>query len=322
MDVAASDISRALPVLVFERGVVAEDRTRTQTQLMQPIPNEHIARSVARTLLNIVGVDADERYKHTFINRVTPARWLYRTIYGSEERSEESYDLHLPAQGANTLKEALLEWATPERLDGDNCYNHDRLGAIEADKGVRLGTLPDTLLINFNRMKYNFDLDRMDVVTNPINVPLTLNCAELTEVLQEPSAVQYNLLAFVVGTLRRRTPDDQYIYWSGYIRVPGSERWHYIEKCSISECVQYTARLSLPTESVCNLLTGESPGGEFCMKAWYQRLDTVVQVTTPSVAAWEESWREEFEVSVSMDQGGGMPSSNVAVGVPVADAVA
>jgi hypothetical protein len=42
----------------------------------RPIPNEHIVRSLARNLNVIIGVDGDQRFKHTFINYVEPARWV------------------------------------------------------------------------------------------------------------------------------------------------------------------------------------------------------------------------------------------------------
>jgi hypothetical protein len=284
---------------------------------MQPIHNEHIARSVARNLLNIIGMDSDERYKHTFINRVEPVNWAVRRWYGVDERSEDSYELMLSAQDVGTLENALVAWAARERLDGDNCYHHHRLGPIEAYKNVLLGELPDTLLINLDRSQYNFELNRFDVITNPVSVPLTLHFSDL-EVLKEPSMVQYNLMAFVVGKLRRRTLDDQYIYWHAYIRIPRSDQWHYIEQNPISECVQYPTLSSLSTESVRDLLTGDTPGGEFCMKAWYQRCDAAVRATTPSVAAWEESWRDDLAYSVNMEQGGSMPASDVAIGIPIA----
>ena len=285
---------------------------------MQPIQNEHIARSLARNLLNIIGSDNDPRFRHTLIHRVTLANSAYRLLYDPKESSQSECELHVPVENVETLKNALVKWATPERLDGDNCYRHDRLGYVHADKDVRLGDLPDTLLIIFSRTYYNFELNRRDTHTDDVSVPLTLNCAELTEVLNEPSTVQYNLMAFVVGRLRRRTPDDEYIFWHAYIRVPGSDQWHPVEHNPISETVQYPSLSSLPTATILDLLTGESPAGEFCMKAWYQRSDATVQATVPSVAAWEESWREELEYSVGMEQGGGMPGAGVAVGIPVA----
>ena len=248
---------------------------------------------------------------------------MHRVLYGVEERSEESYELHLPVKDVDTLQESLNEWAEPERLEGDNCYTHPSLGSIEANKNVMLDVLPDTMLINFNRMEYNFVSHRMDVVSKPINVPLTFSCSELANVLHKPSTTQYHLVAFMVGSLRRRTPDDQYVCWHAYIRVPNTDEWHYIDRNPIAECVQYTTRHSIPTEHVLDLLSGESSGDEFLMKAWYQRLDAVVQSTTPSVAAWEESWREELEISVGMDQGTGShrSSAQVAIGVPVANVI-
>ena len=54
---------------------------------MEPIPNEHIARAVARSLLNIVGPDSDERFQHTFVNTVIPVRWAFRRLCGSEVHS-------------------------------------------------------------------------------------------------------------------------------------------------------------------------------------------------------------------------------------------
>lgn len=283
---------------------------------MQPIPNEHIARSVTRNLLNIVGMDGDERYEHTIINRITPASRLARWSYGSEVRSQQSYQLTVNGRGAGTLKDALVEWATPERLDGDNCYRHDKLGKIEADCGYRLGELPDTLLVHLARSQFNFETGQMDIVADPVSVPITLNCAEFSDVLETPSEVQYNLIACVVGRLRRRTPDDNYIWWHALIRVPGAEQWHCIAESVLAQGLQYTTQRTRSTECVRRLLNGET--GHFCMRAWYQKANAVVQVTTPSVAAWENSWREDLEYSVRMDNAGGMAGPDVTIGIPFA----
>lgn len=325
----------------------------------EPIPNEHIARAVARSLLNIIGIDLDTRYKHTYCNQIvfendavtltrmrtesfngmqgrivfcsTPGRVGVRLHNGSlisvrlecvlsgDKKGEElSYELILPTKNASTMKGALEQWATFEVLEGDNCYHHNRLGAIKAYRRSLLDKLPDTLLINLNRMEFNFEQGEFEATTNPVNVPLVLNCAELTEVTKEPSEVAYSLVAFMVGRLRRRTPDDHYVFWYAYIREPGAGRWHQISQNPISESMQYTAQTSLPTAIILDLLSGDSVGGEFCMKAWYQRSDAVVQATVPSVAAWEASWREDLEHSVAMENGGSK-YSDVAVGVPVAD---
>lgn len=45
---------------------------------LTPIPNEYIARSVSRKLLNIVGCDDDPRFHHSFFKRVAPSHWLTR----------------------------------------------------------------------------------------------------------------------------------------------------------------------------------------------------------------------------------------------------
>ena len=287
---------------------------------MQPIPNEHIARSITRNILNIVGADADGRYEHTLVHRITPASQVHRLSCGSEVRSEKSYELTVTRwEGAGTLKDALVKWATPERLDGDNCYHFDNLGKIEADCGVRLGELPDTLLLSLNRYVFNFETRDMDVIADPINVPMTLNCAELGDVLETPSEVQYNLIACMVGQLRRRTPDDNYIHWHAFIRVPGAEEWHCIAKNPLAEGLQYTTQRTRSTKYVRRLLKGKT--GHFCMKVWYQKTDAVVQVTTPSVAAWEESWHEDLEYSVGLDNPCSTTESKVAIGIPVAFAI-
>ena len=283
---------------------------------MQPIPNEHIARSVTRNLLNIIGVDGDERYEHTIIRRVTPVSRLARLEVGSEVKSEQSYELMVNGRSAGTLKDALGEWATPERMDGDNCYHFDKLGKIEADCGYRLGELPDTLLVYLSRWQFNFETGQMNTIADPVSVPITLNCAEFSNVLETPSEVQYNLIACMVGRLRRHTPDDNYTIWHALIRVPGAERWHCIAENAVAEGLQYTTQRTRSTERVRRLLNGET--GHFCIRAWYQKADAVVQVTTPSVAAWEESWREDFEHSVRMDNAGGMIGPDVAIGIPVA----
>ena len=288
---------------------------------MQPIPNEHIARSVTRNLLNIVGTDSDDRFKHTFIHTVTPAHRAHRWFYGSKVRPEESYELTVNGRSGGTLKDALVEWAKPEQLDGDNCYYHDSLGMIEADKIVRLGELPDTLLVDLARWYFNVERNRMDIVTDPVNVPMTLNCADLGNVIAAPSEVQYNLMALLVGQLRRRTPDDNYVLWHAYIRVPESDQWHVIDRSPLAEGLQYPTQRSLPTNTILDLLTSGNVRGEFCMKAWYQKADVTVQVTTPSVAAWEESWQDDAEFSVGMDNPGGRGGEDVAVGIPVAVAV-
>ena len=280
---------------------------------MQQIPNPHIARSVTRNLLNIVGTDSDYRFKHTFINTVTPAHWAHRWFYGSKVRPEKSYQLTVNGRSGGTLKDALVEWAKPERLD----YDHDYLGIIEADKRTRLGELPDTLLVDLSRWYFNVERNRMDIVTDPVNVPITLNCADLGNVLAAPSEVQYNLMAFQVGQLRRRTPDDNYVLWRAYIRVPGSDQWHVIDRSPLAEGLQYPTQRSLPTNTILDLLTGGNVLGEFCMKAWYQKADVTVHVTTPSVAAWEESWQEDAEFSVGMDNPGGRGGEDVAVGIPI-----
>lgn len=281
----------------------------------RPIPNEHIVRSLARNLNGIIGMDGDQRFKHTFINYVEPARWVYRKLVGSEMRSQESYDLRLSVAEIGTLKDALKVWANTERLDGNNCYHHDTLGRIEADKYVRLGELPDTLLVDLVRVHFDFELGKMKVRTNPVKLPMTLDCAELSDVLENPSGVKYNLLACLVGTMRRETPDDEYIIWDAYVRVPGSEAWHNIN--SIAKCLKYTDAPTVSAEFMTRTLDGETD--LFSMKGWYQKADADVQVTTPSVAAWEESWREDAEYSVAMDTGG--PRVGAAVGIPVAVAI-
>lgn len=325
----------------------------------EPILNEHIARAVARSLLNIVGFDFDTRYKHTYCNqfmfendavtltrmrtqsyngmqghlvfRNTPGRVGVRLhngslisvrlecVLSSDDRTQQlSYELDLPTKNASTMNDALKQWASFELFDGDNCYHHDRFGAIKAYRRSVLDKLPDTLLINLNRTDYDFEQQQFVPTTNPVNVPLVLNCAELTEVTKELSEVVYNLVAFMVGRLRRHTPDDHYVFWYAYIRVPGGDQWHQIMQNPISESMQYTAQTSLPTAVILDLLSGNSVGGEFCMKAWYQRSDAPVLESVPSVAAWEASWREDLEHSVAM-QNGCSKYSDVAVGVPVAN---
>ena len=60
---------------------------------MQPIPNEHIARSLARSLLNIVGSDPDERYKHKIVTTVCPVRLLSRLLVGGDAGESEAEPL-------------------------------------------------------------------------------------------------------------------------------------------------------------------------------------------------------------------------------------
>lgn len=281
----------------------------------RPIPNEHIARALARNLNGIIGTDCDERFEHTFVNHVEPARWVARQLVGNQVRSEQSFELHLSANEASTLTDSLKEWAETERLEGDNCYFDDTLGRIDADKYVRLGELSDTLAVHLDRHRFDFETGGMKVSTNPVKLPATLDCAELSDVLETPSDVKYNLLACLVGTLRRETPDDNYVFWEAYVRVPGSDAWHRID--SIARCLKYTDAPTVSAEFMARVLDGETD--LFSMKGWYQKADADVQMTTPSIAAWEESWREAAEHSVAMDTGG--LQVQAAVGIPVADVI-
>jgi hypothetical protein len=289
----------------------------------EPVPNDHIARAGARHLLNVMGPDCDERCKLTYVSLVDPVDPTHRRAWGDNNvRTHTNYDLTLWVKEASTLEDALKQWAAPELLLGDNCYRHDELGKVEAVKRQRLATLPDTLTIDLGRNTFDEELDKMVVLSNHVQVPLVLDFAQLGEdLLMEASDTTYALVACVVGALRHRSSDDTYVCWHMLIRVPGTEKWHLVNKDFLAQSLQYTKQRGLPTWYVREVLNGVSLTPLFCMKAWYQKTDANVRTTTPSAAEWQESWHEGAELSVWMDSGG-RAVGGAAVGIPVASVVA
>lgn len=278
-----------------------------------PIPNEHIARSVARKLLNIEGSDGDPRFRHAFYTHITPSHWLRRHFYGEKIHREESYKINLIAKNMATLENSFKDWAVVERLEGDNCYHHETAGEIAADVFVRLGELPDTLAISINRADYDYELNKFYVVTDALKIPTTLDRTSLWNVLETPSHVKFQLLACVFGTYE---VGDEKIIWHGYMRVPGTQDWRQVN--SNVECFQYTQQELIPTERVMRFLNGDVKG-HFPLMAWYQQEDVNVELSTPSVSVWEQGWRQDVEYSIESDTGASF--TQAAVGIPVATVI-
>lgn len=273
-----------------------------------PIPNEHMARHMARLMLNIIGVDPDPLSELVFMKEIVPSDSNYNpTVHRQKE-----YELSLPLAGMGTIENALRTWARPVRLEGTNCYYDPDTGRpISAEMSEKLDELPNTLVLSFPRSSHT---------TEPLSLSMQLDLDKLSGVLVTPNVdAKYQLTAFLVGRLRGNTPDDDFILWHGYIRVPGEQPdWRRVN--SNVDCLQYTNATCVTAEDISHILKGDV-AGLFPLTVWYQKEDADVQVTTPSIEKWEAGWRSDAEYSVAMDEGSHL-TPTIAVGIPVAANVA
>lgn len=91
---------------------------------------------------------------------------------------EPFYDLSLDVKGCKTLRESLLKFIEPEKLDHDNQYQTDEFGKQDVLKGIEFMEFPSVLFLHLKRIEYDFNLDRKVKINSRLEFPKTIDLSE------------------------------------------------------------------------------------------------------------------------------------------------
>eukprot|EP00923_Selenidium_pygospionis_P000825 GHVN01001279.1.p1 GENE.GHVN01001279.1~~GHVN01001279.1.p1 ORF type:complete len:2032 (-),score=277.06 GHVN01001279.1:3553-9648(-) len=111
----------------------------------------------------------------------------------SSKREEVFLDLQVDVQGIPNLHASLREYVKKEKLEGDNQYDAEGYGKVDAEKGIRFISFPPVL--QFHLKRFQFDFNRMDRVkiNDKFGFPHELDLEPLAE-----GAGEYELMSVTV----------------------------------------------------------------------------------------------------------------------------
>ena len=113
-------------------------------------------------------------------------------------REEPFYDLSLEIEQNCSLSACLRRFSSTETLQDDEKFFCDTCGRKqEADKRMRIASLPPVLCLHFKRFKYVEKLGQMKKLTHRVVFPFELRLTNTTENCADSDAL-YSLRAIVV----------------------------------------------------------------------------------------------------------------------------
>jgi ubiquitin carboxyl-terminal hydrolase 40 len=103
-------------------------------------------------------------------------------------------------KGNNSLEESIMQFITPEKLDGNNCYFCELCQKkCEALKGVKIRKLPQILTISLNRFEFDYQTFERKKVNDRLEFGLELDMSAFTEEENENSKYELQTVLIHIG---------------------------------------------------------------------------------------------------------------------------
>ena len=142
------------------------------------------------------------------------------------ERNIPFTSITLPIAGSSTMNEALEKFELPDFLTGDNQYQADGIGKIDAKKYSKLGKLPKYFIVQLGRFEYNYTTWVRTKINQPFSFPVDW---DLTKCVAQPDGSEkFHLTGVVVHT---GTAD--FGHYTSYVKY--GDRWLHFNDSAVTE---------------------------------------------------------------------------------------
>ena len=142
------------------------------------------------------------------------------------ERNIPFTSITLPIAGSSTMSEALEKFELPDFLTGDNQYQADGIGKIDAKKYSKLGKLPKYFIVQLGRFEYNYTTWVRTKINQPFSFPVDWDLTKC--VVQPDGSEKFHLTGVVVHT---GTAD--FGHYTSYVKY--GDRWLHFNDSSVTE---------------------------------------------------------------------------------------
>ena len=109
--------------------------------------------------------ESDGLYKYLFEGRIMNYIKC-KGIDFTSTREETIMDISLDVKGFDNIYQSLDSYVKEEILEGENQYDTEKHGKVDAIKGVRFSKLAPVLIMQLKRFEYNFATDSMEKVND------------------------------------------------------------------------------------------------------------------------------------------------------------
>jgi ubiquitin C-terminal hydrolase len=149
-------------------------------------------------------------------------------VYRSE-KSQPFMTFTLPIVDCRNVGQAFAKFQLPDFFTGDNRYNADGIGKINARKFASLGTLPKHVIIQLGRFRYDYDTCGRIKINTEFEFPLELDLAPYS--LSTETETSYELSGIIV-----HIGSADFGHYMSLVKIDG--RWISFNDTQVSEVEQ------------------------------------------------------------------------------------